>query len=369
MPLTKFNMTLAESCLNMIPKSVEYQVFYNPMSSDIKLDDNKPNVVVFKNDLMGIDEYDHAIGGPTTLSKIYLDWVNNNKNHNFVFVISGESVGRELAHDRIQIVPFVSGMTNQQYQYQQLAAVEHKNLDSTKTFISLNRHPRQHRINLVSYLLGNDLEQHGTISFGDNLHTNNWLERVNWTLTSQQEIDIRPKLIKGYEKSKTMDLSLSIKNVDQIYDASGWKSGADNATNFDQYLRPLYQDHFVEIVAETLCNTPTISVSEKFLNSVYARNFPIMIGAHGLVAFLSRMGFDMFADVVDHSYDHIKDPMDRICAAVDMNMEMLTNQDLVKNLWQANQTRFDYNLNFARYDMYEWYRTRCLEHFRKVTWL
>lgn len=364
--LTKFNSALAQSCLSTIPKSVKYQVFYNPLSSNIALNPDRKNVVIFNYDAFtsGSNEYEHWIGGPSPLSKTYLEWVEKNPNHSFVFVLSGERADLELQHSRIQTVPFVSGMTNQQVEYQQLVPTIDKNFDSEKTFISLNRHPRQSRINLVSYLLGSDLEKYGIISFGDTIKCDTWLQRVSWPLTKQQEITIKPKLMKGYEKSKILDLTVSLKNVNDIYSAGF----TDNATNFDQSLRHLYRNCFIEIVSETACNILYMGVSEKFLNSVYGCNFPIVIGSVGLVEFLSQMGFDMFDDIINHDYSQIQDPLDRICSAIDLNYELLTDSSRIQKLWRNSQHRFEQNINFARYNMYDWYRSRCLLHFSKVTW-
>jgi hypothetical protein len=363
MKLTKFNSDLAQSCLKIIPPSVKYQVFYNPIPSATVLNPNKKNVVVFIYDMVGIDEYEHWIGGPRTVSRIYFDWVEKNPTYNFIFVLSGERGELELQHSRIQTVPFVSGMTNQQAEYQQLDPAINKNFDSKKTFVALNRAPRQSRINLVSYLLGSNLEKYGIISFGDTIKCDSWLQRVSWPLTEQQEIAIKPKLMKGYKKSKTLDLSVSLKNVDNIY-----TNFTDNATNFDQNLRHIYYNCFIEIVSETACNTVYMGVSEKFLNSVYGCNFPIMIGSVGLVKFLSQMGFDMFDDIINHEYDQIQDPLDRICSAIDLNYELLTDSSRVQKLWLDNQHRFKQNINFARHNMYNWYQSRCLLHFSKVTW-
>jgi hypothetical protein len=164
-------------------------------------------------------------------------------------------------------------------------------------------------------LLGLDFEKYGTISFDKRYaQAPTWLERVSWNLTDSQIETIKPVLMQGYNKLKTIDLENSLSAVEAIYTQK-----LDNAKNFDLHLRSLYQDHFVEIVVETQFNVPFFGASEKFKNSVYGCSFPIVLGGYGIVKFLRNLGFDMFDDVIDHSYDCIQDPLDRLCAAINLN--------------------------------------------------
>jgi hypothetical protein len=93
-----------------------------------------------------------------------------------------------------------------------------------------------------------------------------------------------------------------------------------------------------------------------------------MIAGQGAVKFLTDIGFDMFNDIVDHSYDDIADPLDRLCASIDRNIKLLSDVNLVKQLWQDNRLRFLKNVDFAKNIMHEKFRQRAIDEFKQIKW-
>jgi hypothetical protein len=184
--------------------------------------------------------------------------------------------------------------------YPTVKPVLDKNFDSTKPFISLNRQNRNHRAVLLSYLFGLGYNDYGHITFlTQSLNEpNNYLDRIPWRFDERHD-EIRQTMIDGYVKMKATPLD----NTEfEIYQSIGTNN---NVVNFDNNLRPLYRNSFVEIVSETTCAAPSYLLTEKTLNSIYGCNFPILITGAGAVAHLRKIGFDMFDDIVDHSYDLI----------------------------------------------------------------
>jgi hypothetical protein len=121
----------------------------------------------------------------------------------------------------------------------------------------------------------------------------------------------------------------------------------NHARNFDLNLRTLYAESFVEIVGEPVFMMPGITVTEKYLNSVYGFNFPIILSGAGTVAHLRGLGFDMFDDVIDHSYDDISSHMSRLVAAIDLNRRLLEDTVHAKQNWLRCRSRFDHNHSLA----------------------
>ncbi len=72
-----------------------------------------------------------------------------------------------------------------------------------------------------------------------------------------------------------------------------------------------------------------------------------MISSPGTVHFLRNMGIDMFDDVVDHSYDSIEDPVTRINRAIELNLDLLTEPNLIER-WKENKYRIDKNISFVK---------------------
>lgn len=366
MPYLNFANAISQELLKKIPKNVKFELHKTHAEFDFNsLAITKPNCIFFHRDILCTEEFDHSHQTITNGAQRYLNIVDQNPETNFVLMYGSQQAERELKHDRLHLVRYTSGLAQQKEEYQNLNPASVKNFGSKKNFICLNRHPRQHRVNLVSYLLGQNFEQHGTISFRDqHVQATDWLDRVSWQLTEYQSAQIKPILQQGFAKTKLLNLTNDISTVDELY----IQHTNNNATNFDLHLRNIYNNHFVEIVSETLFNTPTIGVSEKFLNSVYGCVFPIVIGGQGIVKCLKDMGFDMFDDIVNQSYDTIADPLDRLCAAVDLNQPLLTDNIAIKQLWQANQHRFDNNIKFATMDIYNIIKQQAHVDFDRVKW-
>lgn len=365
MYLDAFHYEIINYLLAQIPTGIQYErLLYDNIKHIKKLKIQSPNCILLNFDILEHNEFDHTVQTITAFSQNFLQIVDTNPDTKFVLICQIENVQKELTHARIDIVRSGSGLCREDAAYKALLPELKKNLDSKKTFMCLNRNPRQYRINLVSYLLALNLDQHGTISFHKkNAQSSTWLDRVSWNLTDNQIQHIRPLLEQGYNKLKNSTLENSLHEVDKIY---GEK--IDNAKNFDLHLRSMYQDHFVEIVTETQFNVPFYGASEKFKNSVYGCVFPILIGGTGLVRFLRNLGFDMFDDVIDHSYDSIVDPLDRLCAAVDLNRKLLSEDGLAKTLWIKNQHRFLHNVEFIKTTLFDKIQHRAQEDFGKVRW-
>lgn len=367
--LPTFSKTILQELLDRIPKNVSFDLHtgLGPTGNSLrnfKSVITKSNCIFVHHDILCPDEFDHKSQSITSGAQDYLNIIERYPNTKFVIMYGSQHADRELVHDRLQLVRYTSALCYQKDEYQRLTPCNTKNFSNEKTFICLNRHPRQHRINLVSYLLGLNLENFGTISFKDEFYkADQWVDRVSWDLSETQISNIKPILARGFIKTKKLNLLTSIAQVDQIYQDS-----IDNAANFDINLRTIYENHFIEIVSESLFNKPTVGISEKFLNSVYGYVFPIVIGGQGVVKCLSNLGFDMFEDIIDQSYDSIADPLDRLCAAVDLNKSLLTDTQKIKILWRENQHRFDKNIEFAKTKMHEVIRQQAHNDFSQVVW-
>ena len=123
----------------------------------------------------------------------------------------------------------------------------------------------------------------------------------------------------------------------------------NNSANFDVYLRKLYATTMVEIVNETAIadefsgTDAPVFISEKFANSVHGLNLPIICCATKSVEYLQNMGFDMFTDIIDTTYDKITDPTERIHRAIADNAWMLNNYDKIYSKWQEALPRLKNN--------------------------
>lgn len=284
---------------------------------------------------------------------------------NFVVLTSLEDVHKEkITSPNLQFVSWGGDLMNQYSEYQNLEPVLEKNFESDRVFISLNRHKRDHRIMLVSYLFGQGLEQYGNITFLQCLPQSfkkEFLDEVFWEFDIPRHDHFRSIVISGYDRM--------LKNSDSLLGEYDIYPGDDNDNieNFNTQLRPMYRDSFVEIITETTFCSPAYHLTEKTWHAFSGCNFPIFLFGQGGVQHLRDMGFDVFDDVVCHAYDNVSNPIDRIMMAIEMNKGLLTNLDLVKDLWEVNRHRFGKNIEVTQ-TLGEKYRKRAIEHWSQLRW-
>jgi hypothetical protein len=186
------------------------------------------------------------------------------------------------------------------------------------------------------------------------------IPKDSWVFNDDQQ-HIKQLFENGFKKVKNSQLSIN-DNKD-IYKTSN----NDNVSNFKNVLSNYYQNTFVEIVSETTYTEKAYLLTEKTLNSIYGCCFPIMISGQGSVAFLREMGFDVFDDIVNHNYDTIDNPIDRLYSAINDNLELLSNNDRTKKLWSSCEDRFLNNINIAKTLMYDFFKNRATEKIKQLT--
>ena len=265
-----------------------------------------------------------------------------------VFVVSSVFNARhEIDHKMIKWLHAGSDMLFQMRQYPQLMDASVKTWQGNH-FVCLGLLPKMHRLFTASLLLAHGIDQ-DCIKVDAGPHDNkHWLDFYNKSHNlSQTQCD---KLQHGW-------LTLQHNRLPEHKQRYNVPAN-HNAMNFNINLRNMYENTAVEMVMETNYFTKGIFFSEKFLNSVYGYNFPIVISSKGSVAYLRSNGFDVFDDIVDHSYDSEDDPLLRIFKAVENNLALITDKEYAIDLWQKNFDRLDQNCQFARYKMYNhWQNT------------
>ena len=272
----------------------------------------------------------------------------------FVLFTSVENLDYYIKRPNVRIIPWGGDITNHQREYQKLEPVLDKNLDSEHTFLSLNRNRRTHRAMLVSLLYGLDIQKSGLISCMFKDTVDDLFEFTDWKVSDNSVY------LKGFDILK--NTALSINDSPEIYP----NKANDNVSNFKNKLIPYYQNTFVEIVAETSYTEACYNLTEKTLNNIYGCCFPILLCSPGTVDFLRSMGLDMFDDIVDHGYDTIEDPTQRLEYAILKNKELLTNNNRTKQLWIQNKDRFEKNVDFCREQLYNYYSKRSTDLFNKI---
>jgi len=189
-------------------------------------------------------------------------------------------------------------------------------------FSCYNRIFKKHRIETLSFL-----EKY------------NILENTDWSNLNKQWLrDVG--LIQKKSISNKIGLKYSKYEIDKI------DLVQVGQPDFGNILTPeCYINCYINIITETLFYSPEIHISEKSYRSFYFMQLPIFIATHNHVKYLRKQfGFDMFDDLIDHSYDLEKDDEKRMKLVLEEIKRLNDNKDLVIEFYKNNKDRFEKNL-------------------------
>ena len=122
----------------------------------------------------------------------------------------------------------------------------------------------------------------------------------------------------------------------------------------------IYDHTWINIVTETQYTESPGIISEKTIFALISGQIPIIIGYQGIVEDCRRLGFDMFDDIVDHSYDNMEDGY-RWRRALELNQHLLESTSDLSHLLPRLQAQKDWCLDQWPEMMISNYRRRCVE--------
>lgn len=118
-----------------------------------------------------------------------------------------------------------------------------------------------------------------------------------------------------------------------------------NALTYNQLLqKSVFEPTCVSLITEPAYYEKETIVTEKTLMALYAGTMPIWVGGWRIADYMASMGFDVFDDVVDHSYQTESDPALRCDLAIARNLELLTNFDLAHSKIDLCRLQHNYDL-------------------------
>jgi hypothetical protein len=311
---------------------------------------SKPRVILGVKDHLTPGQFDPWVEPHPWLINPLLDIVRYHKDREFILLTSMENLEAYIQEPNVNIVPWGGDISNHLEKYKTIEPVIDKDFNSSYVYLSLNRHDRNHRLYLISLLLGLGIDNAGLISCMFK-NQGGAIDTDRWQFADVQQ-DIKSIMQKGYDRISTYEFP--IQDGYEIYGSTP----NDNVGNFNQNLRSYYEKTCVDFVAETSYTEHCFNLTEKTANAILGCNYPIWISSKGTVDFLRSAGFDVFDDVVDHTYDTIDNPIDRLYRAVTDNLELLTNRERTQRLWKKDKQRFLHNVNHFREGIWQFYNTR-----------
>lgn len=337
-----------------------YDLFYSNVTdrkqAEIRVEQiiNKSNkIVIFVKDHFRTQLDKSWVRDVPEISEYYSNMCDAYPNKQFIIVTSLENLHKEIIKPNCIVVNMGGDITNQYAHRHEYRPCDYKT-SVNKSFISLNRGTRHHRTYLVSCLYGYGLQDNGYISYLG-IDKKAPLD-IDYDHTSDEQYEL---VVNGFNQFR---MSKAVQDNYEIYMHS---SGNDNITNFNKQLSPKYHTSYTELITETSYNELSFNVTEKIANSIYGKNFPLVVSSPGYVDFLRNMGIDVFDDIVNHAYDTETDKTKRIHRLINDNLELLsTNKG--KLLWEQNEHRFNENIDHLQNTFYDLYTARYWNQMERI---
>lgn len=128
------------------------------------------------------------------------------------------------------------------------------------------------------------------------------------------------------------------------------------------WVHPAYTEYYVNIVTEH--DFVSAFVSEKSMKALLCEQIPIFVSGPGTVDILRRNGFDLFDDIIDHSYDRINDPFLRL-EEIFKVIDNVADLDWAEIYEQTARRRKSNRLRAMRSDGFTELKTKILNYIDK----
>jgi hypothetical protein len=138
-----------------------------------------------------------------------------------------------------------------------------------------------------------------------------------------------------------------------------------NAETYKHLLKTtVFEPSCISIISEPIFFEREALVSEKTIMALYGGTFPIWFGGWKNADSMRYLGFDVFDDIIDHSYEDLPNPIERCYYAIKRNLPLLIDYNKTKKLADQNHSRFQHNLDLLRSNVC---LTECFKQLDKST--
>ena len=189
----------------------------------------------------------------------------------------------------------------------------HADLQPTHHYVSLVRMVRSHRIAATIEILERDIEHLGKLSMGSGYY--NKPDEHDYSFLPEKYLNKFPMfidgLILGQEQYKGISPDIHGAFVNIVHE-----------TSFDESYSYMT---FHNIIWHQPC------ITEKSIKPMAWGQIPIFIACKNHDSYMREFGFDLFDDIIDHSYNQELDPEKRIILAIN-SLEKLCSKPI--EYWQ-----------------------------------
>jgi hypothetical protein len=119
-----------------------------------------------------------------------------------------------------------------------------------------------------------------------------------------------------------------------------------NSENYQAFLqKEVFEPTCISLITEPAFFERETIITEKTIMAIYGGTIPVWVGGWRIADYMRDQGFDVFDDIVDHSYQDMPDPWDRCYYAIERNVNLLKDFDTVQKFVYDNKHRLQANLD------------------------
>lgn len=223
--------------------------------------------------------------------------------------------------------------------------LEAANIEKTKTFLSLNRVPRAHRIFLVAALVEMNLYDKGNVSL--------WFNEKHFDFMN--ELITRRGLFEKTARGKQL-YDIIYSGMEKMYPKLpfmlDYNTTEFNPAGFNCSDTKIYKEAYINLTSTTFFfdwQEPSPGWNEKEWKPVISQMPFILFGRYGALQSMKNFGILTFNRFIDESYDYISDDYERFWAILqEINrLSSLPKEELDKMLFEM-QHILEYNLEYTK---------------------
>lgn len=143
-----------------------------------------------------------------------------------------------------------------------------------------------------------------------------------------------------------------------------------NSVNYKNIISNIIDPTATSIIIETVGTENATAFTEKSLMPIMGMTFPIWFGGWQQPSTFQKFGFDIFDDVIDHSYENYDNYIERCYHALHKNVNILSDLTLASELRNKHQDRLKANRDWLLSDKFlELFFSKIKNNFSKEMFL
>jgi len=141
-------------------------------------------------------------------------------------------------------------------------------------------------------------------------------------------------------------------------------NNTQNYQVYNEFLREnVFEPSYISIITEPEWFRNDCTITEKTLFAFEAQTLPIWFGGYNIPHHLKLIGFDIFDDIIDHSYQNLLDPYDRMHQSILKNLHLFKEIKYLEEFYINNIKRFEYNRNILRNNIISKFSNQQIDKF------